>query len=110
MWLSVLGALFFSVSAFAQLAVQEPQAAYEGENVSALSLIANPHRDLAPLLSLLQQKAGTPYSQGAIENTAKALKNGGSFADVHVSVEPEVAGLRINFLLEPAFYIGVVDF
>jgi outer membrane protein insertion porin family len=110
MRLSVLGALFLSVSAFAQLAVQEPQAAYEGENVSAVALIANPHRDLAPLLSLVEQKTGAPYSHVAIENTAKALKGAGNVADVHVTVEPEVAGLRINFLLEPAFYMGVVDF
>jgi outer membrane protein insertion porin family len=110
MRLSVLGALFLSVSVFAQLAVQEPQAAYEGENVSAVALIANPHRDLAPLLPLVAQKAGAPYSNVAIENTAKALKEAGNFADVHVSVEPEVTGLRINFLLEPAFYVGIVDF
>jgi len=110
MRLSVLGALFLSVSAFAQLAVQEPQASYEGENVSAVALIANPHRDLAPLLPLITQKAGTPYSSVAITNTAKALKDAGNFADVHVSVEPEVTGLRINFLLEPAFYVGIVDF
>ncbi len=110
MRLSVLGALFLSVSAFAQPAVQEPQAAYEGENVSAVSLIANPHRDLAPLLPLIEQKAGAPYSEAAIEHTANALKEQGRFADVHVSVEPEVAGLRINFLLEPAYYVGVVDF
>ena len=62
-----------SVSAFAQLAVQEPQAAYEGENVSAVALIANPHRDLALLLPLVEQKAGAPYSHVAIENTAKAM-------------------------------------
>jgi len=110
MRLSVLGALLWSVSAFAQLAVQEPQAAYEGENVSAVALIANPHRDLAPLLPLVTQKPGTPYSKVAIENTARALKDAGNFADVHVSVEPEVTGLRINFLLEPAFYIGIVNF
>src|SRR4051812_25548485 len=110
MRLSVLWALFLSVSALAQLAVQEPQAAYEGENVSAIGLIANPHRDLAPLLPLVAQKAGAPYSHAAIENTAKALKDAGNFADVHVSVEPEVTGLRINFLLEPAFYVGIVDF
>jgi outer membrane protein assembly factor BamA len=78
--------------------------------VSAVALIANPHRDLAPLLPLVEQRAGAPYSKVAIENTARALKGAGNFADVHVTVEPEVAGLRINFLLEPAFFMGVVDF
>jgi hypothetical protein len=42
----------------AQFAPQGPQAAYEGQNVIAVSLIANPHRDLEPLRSVLTQKAG----------------------------------------------------
>jgi len=29
---------------------------------------------------------------------------------VKVNIEPEVSGLRINFLLEPAYYLGIVDF
>ncbi len=87
-----------------------PQAAYNGQNVSAISLIANPHRDLKPLLPFVAQKAGTPYSEATIEATAQALKQAGGFPRVDVSVEPEVAGLRVNFLLEPAYYLGVVDF
>jgi len=73
-------------------------------------LIANPHRDLKPLLPLVAQKAGTPYSEATIEATAQALKQAGGFPRVQVSVEPEVAGLRVNFLLEPAYYLGVVEF
>lgn len=94
----------------AQLAQPGPQTAYNGQNVSSVSLIANPHRDLKPLLPLVAQKAGTPYSEATIEATAQALKQAGGFPRVQVSVEPEVAGLRVNFLLEPAYYLGVVEF
>src|ERR1700733_4955583 len=108
-WLNV-GILLWSAATFAQLAQQGPQAAYNGQNVSAISLIANPHRDLTPLLPFVTQKAGTPYSEAAIEATAQALKQAGGFPKVDVSIEPEVAGLRVNFLLEPAYYLGMVEF
>src|ERR1700730_16724303 len=108
--LSVLVCVFLSVGVFAQTALQGPQTAYEGQNVSSVSLIANPHRDLASILPLVSQKAGTPYSEADIQNTAKSLKQAGNFAQVQVSIEPDVTGLRINFILEPAYYLGIVGF
>ena len=106
----VLGLLLCSAGVLAQLALQGPQASYEGQNVSSVSLIANPHRNLDPLLPLVTQKAGAPYSQAQISATAKALKGAGDFEKIQISVEPEVTGLRINFILEPAFYLGLVEF
>lgn len=106
----VFGVLFFSAGGLAQLAPPGPQAAYEGQNVSSVSLIANPHRDLTPLYPVVIQKAGTPYSEANIEASAQALKKAGEFADVQINVEPEVSGLRVSFLLEPAYYLGMVDF
>ncbi len=50
--------VFWLISAtmlLAQLAPQPPQAAYAGQNVSAVSLIANPHRDLTSLYALVEQ-------------------------------------------------------
>ena len=106
----VFGVLFFSAGGLAQLAPPGPQAAYEGQNVSSVSLIANPHRDLTPLYPVVIQEAGTPYSEANIEASAQALKKAGGFADVQINVEPEVSGLRVSFLLEPAHYLGMVDF
>ncbi len=94
----------------AQLAPQAPQKAYEGQNVSYVSLVANPHRDLAPLFAVVTQKAGTPYDQHRIDASAAALKNAGHFPEVRVNVVPDINGLRVNFLLEPAYYLGVVEF
>src|SRR5579864_9350747 len=87
----------WSAVLFAQLAPQGPQTAYNGQNVSAVSLIANPHRDLKALYPLVAQKTGAPYSEATIEATARALKQAGGFLKVDISVEPEVAGLRVNF-------------
>jgi len=110
MRLSAAFVLLVSASAMAQLAFQAASPSYNGQNVSAISLIANPHRDLQPLYPLVTQKPGEPYSQDKIEADAKALQQAGHFPEVKAAVVPEVAGLRVLFLLEPAYYLGVVEF
>src|SRR5215467_3282653 len=110
MRLSAAFVLLVSASAMAQLAFQAASPSYNGQNVSAISLIANPHRHLQPLYPLVTQKPGEPYSQDKIEADAKALQQAGHFPEVKAAVVPEVAGLRVQYLLEPAYYLGVVEF
>jgi outer membrane protein assembly factor BamA len=102
--------LFGATVGTAQLAPQAPQAAYGGQNVTTVSLIANPHRNLEPLFAVVTQKANAPYSQKDIEVSAEALRKTGGFPKVDVNVVPDVSGLRVIFLLEPAYYLGVVSF
>src|ERR1700693_5863586 len=104
------GFLLWSAALLAQVTPMGPQATYNGQNVSAISLIANPHRDLRPLLPFVAVDPGPPYSQETIEATAQALKQAGGFPKVDVNLEPEITGLRVNFLLEPAYYLGIVEF
>jgi len=106
----LLCAVLFAATGFGQLAPQAAKAAYEGQNVSAVSLIANPHRDLEPLRACITLRPGDPYSEEKIQASAEALEKAGGFPKVQVSVVPDATGLRINFLLEPAYYLGVVDF
>ncbi len=108
-WRGVL-LLVLAVGARAQLAVQPPQSVYDGQNVGAIDLIANPHRDVDPLRPLIEQKAGEPYSQPKVEASIAALERTGKFPKVEVNVVPDVTGLRLNFLLEPAYYMGMVTF
>jgi outer membrane protein insertion porin family len=102
--------LFFVTVAWAQLAVQRPQSVYEGQNVGAIDLIGNPHRDLEPLRPLVAQKAGEPYSQAKVLASIVALEHTGQFPEVQVNVVPDPSGLRLNFLLEPAYYLGMINF
>jgi outer membrane protein insertion porin family len=102
--------LLFRAMGLAQVAPQTPQASYEGQNVSAVSLIANPHRDLEPLRACVTLKPGDLYSEDKIRASAEALEKAGGFPKVQVSVVPDSSGLRISFLLEPAYFLGVVDF
>ena len=108
-WLTL--AVFLAATfAAGQVQVQGPSAAYEGQQVDTVSLIANPHRNLGPLRSVPLQKAGEPYSQEKIEASIQALQKAGGFPTVTVDVVPDLAGLRVSFLLEPAYFIGIVNF
>ncbi len=100
----------FATAAWAQLAVQGPQPLYNGQLVSAIDLIGNPHRDMEPLRAWVVQKEGKPYSQADVEASIAALERTGMFPKVQVTVAPDPSGLRLNFLLEPAYYLGMVNF
>ena len=86
------------------------QVSYEGQIVSSVSLIANPHLNVAGYLPLIQQKAGQPYSSAAVAASVEALRQTQGFSKVEAQVAPETAGLRLSFVLEPAYYVGVLDF
>lgn len=102
--------LLFAVGAWAQIAAQTPQPVYDGQTVGAIDLIGNPHRDVEAFRPLVVQKADEPYSQSKVEASIAALERTGQFPRVEVNVVPDPAGLRLNFLLEPAYYLGMVNF
>lgn len=108
----VLYSLLFltALLAAAQQNVLGPQSVYNGQNVDAVDLIGNPHRNLEPLRAVVTQKPKEPYDEAKVEASIAALQKAGGFPKVSVQVVPDTAGLRLNFLLEPAYYIGVVDF
>jgi outer membrane protein insertion porin family len=82
---------------------------YEGQTVNAVDLIANPHRHVEQFRAVLAQKAGEPYSEAKVESSIKWLKAAG-FDKVAVNVVPEISGLRLDFILEPPYYLGIVGF
>jgi outer membrane protein insertion porin family len=96
--------------AYGQMTVIGPQSVFDGQKVDAVDLIGNPHRDLEPLRAVVSQKAGSPYSEAEVEDSIQALQEAGNFPTVSVEVVPDTAGLRLNFLLEPAYYLGIIDF
>jgi len=59
---------------------------------------------------MVAQKAGEPYSNSKVQQTLAALNRTRLFSKVEVQVTPEAAGLRVTFVMEPAFYIGTIDF
>ena len=108
-WPAVL-VFFFAGLGWAQVQVQGPTPVYDGQKVSAIDLIGNPHRNLEPFRAFVLQKAGEPYSQIKVEASIEALQRAGHFPKVTANIIPDLSGLRIDFLLEPAYYIGVLQF
>src|SRR5712692_1198373 len=95
-----------------RLCAQQPQQpiSYEGERVAFVDLVARPGVDVESLRPLILQKAGEPYSNEEIQSSVAALGRTGQFSKVEVEVTPEAAGLRVVFVMQPAFYIGMIYF
>ncbi len=83
---------------------------YEGLKVSRVVLIAAPSVNVGEFQALVAQKAGATYSEADIDKTVVALQRTGKFTRVDVEILPQADGLRINFILEPVFYIGTITF
>lgn len=86
------------------------QPSYEGQKVSSVDLIANPRVDTSQYRSLVVQKPGEPYSNEKVQASIKALDQTDAFANVKLQVLPDPAGLKLTFVLEPAYYIGILSF
>ncbi len=91
-------------------AQQAPTELYEGLKVSNVDLVAQPLLNVEAFQPLVAQKAGTPFSTADIRKTAAALQGTGKFSRIGVEIKPEAEGLRVTFILEPAFYVGMIYF
>lgn len=87
-----------------------PSAYYDGQTVIAVHVIANPELNAESLLALSQQKAKEPYSTAKMKASVASFMATGKFTHVDVTVKPEAEGLDITFILQPAYYIGMITF
>jgi outer membrane protein insertion porin family len=83
---------------------------FEGRTVSKVDIARSPVMNVEVFRSLIQQKAGEPFSMAAIRDSVAALQKTKLFSQVQVKVEPEQTGLDVTFLLQPAFYVGMIFF
>ena len=86
------------------------QISYEGDRVAFVDLVVRPGIDAEALRRLILQKAGEPYSKEKVQSSIAALKQAGRFSKVDVVVTPEATGLRVAFVAQPAFYVGIIYF
>jgi outer membrane protein assembly factor BamA len=108
--LGIMGLALISVAAARAQSTSIDPSVYEGQTLSAVDLIANPHRDIEPLQSLLAQKSGEPFSEGSVEASIHALEERGGFSNVTAETVSDSSGLRLNFILERPYYIGLIEF
>jgi outer membrane protein assembly factor BamA len=123
-FIAALLALGLSISALAQQTPtqkpsQTPQTApqtqqvlpsYEGQNVSSVELAGRPDVNPADYAPLLVQRPGEPFTRAKVDQTIAALKRTGKFHDVQLEVWPELEGVRVILVLQPAMYFGVFEF
>ncbi len=93
-----------------QTKTSNQQPSYEGQQVGSVDLTANPHIDTEPFRHLLMQKAGEPFSGEKVRASITALEHTGAFSKVELKVEPDPSGLKLTFVLEPSYYIGILSF
>ena len=87
-----------------------PTVNYEGEKVIAIDLASRPEADVEYLRALITQQPEQPYSNAKIQQSIAALMATREFSSARVQVSPESGGLRLTFVLEPAYYLGLVQF
>jgi outer membrane protein insertion porin family len=102
--------IFFAIRGIAQDAQPDTYAGFEGQRVSIVDISATPTMNVEAYRSAIVQKAGQPFSIQAIRDSAAALQKTQMFSKVQVSIEPEQAGLKILFILQPALYVGILNF
>ncbi|HZD93812.1 MAG TPA: POTRA domain-containing protein, partial [Candidatus Sulfotelmatobacter sp.] len=109
---AVLGALTPFMATLHSQEIQQTTSAisYEGQKVSSVQLAGQPDGNLKKLRLLIAQPINAPFEQAKIDQTVAALKQQGHFDKVEVQVSPAVDGLRVIFVLEPAYYFGVFSF
>lgn len=84
----------------------------EGKTVSRVDFSTNPLIDVEALRPLLKQNPNTALSIAAIQESVAALERTKMFSKVQVKIEPYEtgSGLRVLFILEPAYYVGLLSF
>lgn len=90
--------------------IQQEGHLYEGLKVSRVDVVVPPTVDPEIFLPLVAQKVGTPYSTAEIQKSVEALQATGRFTKVSVEVRPGSEGLRVTFITEPSFYVGMINF
>lgn len=83
---------------------------YNGQPVVAVDLIARPTMNVDSFRRMMTQESGKPYSQKLVDQSRAALEATHQFSKVDVEVTPEAGGLRVDFILQPAYYLGVIHF
>src|SRR5215471_13511048 len=83
---------------------------HEGQVVSQVELTGRPDVDTAQYRHLIPIHPGEQISRARILEAIDALRNTHRFDDVQVDLKPEFDGVRVVFILQPAFYVGLYQF
>ncbi len=83
---------------------------YEGQTVSSVELAGRPDLNAGEYTELIAQRAGEKFSADKIDESIIALQRTGQFQDIQVDLRPELEGVRVMFIPQPATYFGIYQF
>jgi outer membrane protein insertion porin family len=90
--------------------VEQVLSSYEGQKVAAIEVAGRPDVNTSDLQPLLAQKAGEPFSKSKVDQSIATLKSSGKAKDIELDIRPQPDGIRVMFVLQPAFYFGIYTF
>jgi outer membrane protein assembly factor BamA len=82
---------------------------YEGLKVVRIEISAYPAVKESELRPLIVQRVDEPYSTDKVRTSMAALYATGRFHDIQVEAKLEINGVALTFILQPTFYIGIVN-
>ena len=88
----------------------EQLVSYDGQKVAVVEWVAKPDVDVEALRPLVLQKEGEAFSTKKVQSTMAALQQTGKFSKIEVQVTPGASGLRVMFVLQPVYYLGMIYF
>lgn len=109
-WLCAIGFAALPLTLCAQQAQPPTYAGFNGQNVSSVDIAARPGINLEKMRQLIKQKANAPFSEQAVGESVAALQGTKLFTEVQMAVEPVQSGLHVTFILQPADYVGIIQF
>jgi outer membrane protein assembly factor BamA len=56
------------------------------------------------------KRKGESFSTERVQSAGRRCSGRGKFSKVEVEVTPEASGLRVMFVLQPVYYLGMIDF
>jgi len=107
--LRTLIALLGCGPAGAQLPNQQ-LSSYVGQTVASVDIAGRPDVTFKSVQNLITVKHGQPLSQKDLDSSILELKQHADIKDVKLDLEPEAAGVRVVFILQPAVYVGMYEF
>jgi outer membrane protein insertion porin family len=90
--------------------VQQVLPSYEGQRVAEVELAGRPDLDTKELESVLLQKVDQPLSLDKVKQSIEVIKATGRVKDVQLEVRPQADGIRVMFVLQPAYAFGIYTF
>ena len=83
---------------------------YEGQLVSMVEVAGRPDLETEGLRQLIPIHAGDRFSHDKVDEALAVLKRTTQLETIQLDLRPEIEGIRVIFILQPAFYVGLYQF